>query len=327
MINLTINGSIYSFPEEGDENWGDIETSAIQALVNNTLFKSGGNFFLSDDVSFGSNFGLLVKYIKSVSSNIAESGTIRLANGDTIAFRNYGDSADLSISVNSSNKLLFNGSEVIDAAKFDANTILAANTDDTPVALTISENTIVGRKTGGNIASLSIADILDMIYPKGIVSEYAGSSAPAGWLMCDGSAISRATYSGLFAVIGETWGVGDGSTTFNVPDMRGATPRGVGTSTVFTDNSKAVALGEVINDAFQGHFHNVYTAGLGENAVIVTRAGVGATTSELAAGNSGTGTVDGLRVAAAISNGTNGTPRKGNETTGKARGINFIIKY
>lgn len=171
-----------------------------------------------------------------------------------------------------------------------------------------------------------VTALQSQIVPSGSVLAYAGSSAPTGWLICDGSAVSRTTYSDLFTAISTTWGVGDGSTTFNLPDLRAATLRGVGTSTIFTDNTKTVTLAETIDDAAQGHFHNVYTAGLGENAVIVTRAGVGATTSELAAGNSGTGTVDGLRIASMISNGANGTPRKGNETTGKARGVNFIIK-
>lgn len=49
----------------------------------------------------------------------------------------------------------------------------------------------------------------------------AASSAPSLWVLCYGQAISRATYSGLFGAIGTTWGVGDGTTTFNVPDLRG----------------------------------------------------------------------------------------------------------
>lgn len=55
----------------------------------------------------------------------------------------------------------------------------------------------------------------------GAVIPYAGSSAPSGWLLCDGSAVSRTTYATLFDVIGTTYGSGDGSTTFNVPDLRG----------------------------------------------------------------------------------------------------------
>lgn len=62
---------------------------------------------------------------------------------------------------------------------------------------------------------------------------YAGSVVPIGWLACDGSAVSRATYAALFAAIGTTWGIGDGATTFNLPDMRGRVPVGDGTGTVF----------------------------------------------------------------------------------------------
>lgn len=57
--------------------------------------------------------------------------------------------------------------------------------------------------------------------PTGVVTAFAGSSAPPGYVLCDGSAVTRGDYSRLFAVIGTTYGEGDGSTTFNVPDMRG----------------------------------------------------------------------------------------------------------
>lgn len=57
--------------------------------------------------------------------------------------------------------------------------------------------------------------------PVGALMPFAGASAPAGWLLCGGQAVSRTTYSALFAVVGTTYGAGDGSTTFNVPDLRG----------------------------------------------------------------------------------------------------------
>lgn len=64
-----------------------------------------------------------------------------------------------------------------------------------------------------------------------MVAAFAGASAPGGWLLCDGSAVSRATYAALFAVIGTTYGAGNGSTTFNVPDLRGRAIYGVGPGT------------------------------------------------------------------------------------------------
>lgn len=63
--------------------------------------------------------------------------------------------------------------------------------------------------------------------PSGIISAYGGTSAPSGWLICDGSAISRTGFASLFAAIGTAYGAGDGSTTFNIPDLRGLFLRGV----------------------------------------------------------------------------------------------------
>lgn len=66
----------------------------------------------------------------------------------------------------------------------------------------------------------------EVIMPTGVIVPFGGSSAPAGHLLCNGAAVSRTTYADLFAVIGTTYGAGDGSTTFNVPDMRGRFPLG-----------------------------------------------------------------------------------------------------
>jgi microcystin-dependent protein len=60
----------------------------------------------------------------------------------------------------------------------------------------------------------------------GIIMAYAGSGVPSGWLRCDGSAVGRAAYPTLFTTIGVAYGAGDGSTTFNVPDLRGRVPVG-----------------------------------------------------------------------------------------------------
>jgi microcystin-dependent protein len=56
--------------------------------------------------------------------------------------------------------------------------------------------------------------------PTGAVMDFAMATAPTGWLACDGQAVSRTTYAALFAAVGTTWGVGDGSTTFNVPPLQ-----------------------------------------------------------------------------------------------------------
>lgn len=87
------------------------------------------------------------------------------------------------------------------------------------------------------------------------VQMLAGGAVPAGWLLCNGQAVSRTTYALLFAAIGETWGAGDGVATFNVPDMRGRVPRGVAAT------GAGDALGETFgadtHDHGIGHTHNV----------------------------------------------------------------------
>lgn len=79
----------------------------------------------------------------------------------------------------------------------------------------------------------------DVGSPTGTISMFAGSTAPTGYLICDGSAVSRTTYAGLYAVIGTTYGTGDGSTTFNLPNLKGKVPVGQDTSDTSFD-----ALGE-----------------------------------------------------------------------------------
>ena len=64
----------------------------------------------------------------------------------------------------------------------------------------------------------------------GSITMYAGANAPDGWLICDGSAVSRTTYADLFSVIGTTYGSGDDSTTFNIPNLKGRVPVGLDTS-------------------------------------------------------------------------------------------------
>ncbi len=85
--------------------------------------------------------------------------------------------------------------------------------------------------------------------PVGTVTAFAGATVPAGTLLCDGSAVSRTVYASLFAQIGTTYGSGDGSTTFNLPDYRGMFLRGRVDVTSVTGSGTAIS-----NQAtFNGH--------------------------------------------------------------------------
>lgn len=78
----------------------------------------------------------------------------------------------------------------------------------------------------------------------GEITSFAGAVVPSGWLLCDGTAVSRATYATLFSAIGTSYGVGNGSTTFNVPDYRGRSVVGAGAGTGLTNRVIGQALGE-----------------------------------------------------------------------------------
>ena len=93
-----------------------------------------------------------------------------------------------------------------------------------------------------NIPQIPISQIVgggNRTVPSGVITAYAGSTAPTDWLLCDGSAVSRTgETAALFAAIGTVYGVGDGSTTFNLPDLRGRVAVGKGS------NASVDALGE-----------------------------------------------------------------------------------
>ena len=86
--------------------------------------------------------------------------------------------------------------------------------------------------TSGQILTAAATNS-DLAFPTGVIVPYAGSTAPSqganAWLLCDGAAVSRTTYAALFAVVASTYGPGDGSTTFNVPNSSGRVLMGAGT--------------------------------------------------------------------------------------------------
>ena len=94
----------------------------------------------------------------------------------------------------------------------------------------------------------------------GLVRMYGNAAAPIGWLLCDGSAVSRTLYVALFTAIGTTWGVGDGATTFNVPDLRGTFPIGSDDTYTIADTGGAATVTLTSNEmAAHTHVQNAHT--------------------------------------------------------------------
>lgn len=108
------------------------------------------------------------------------------------------------------------------------------------------------------------------VVPIGVVVDFAGTVAPTGWLMCYGQAISRSTYDDLFSVIGTTFGVGDGSTTFNLPDLRGRVTAGKddmgGTSADRLTNQTGGLNGDTLGATGGAETHALTTAQLASHS-------------------------------------------------------------
>jgi microcystin-dependent protein len=159
--------------------------------------------------------------------------------------------------------------------------------------------------------------------PVGQIIESASSTTPSGFLPCDGTAVSRSQYADLFVAIGTTYGVGDGSTTFNVPNLKGIFPRGAGSQTI-GGISYSATLGQSQGDQMQGHLHGP-PSGANNYFVNVNSGGDvfngGGSAYRFNFGSSFTNT------GGPINDGSNGTPRTGSETRPANVAVNYYIRY
>jgi microcystin-dependent protein len=141
----------------------------------------------------------------------------------------------------------------------------------------------------------------------GAIEPYGGDydAIPSGWLICDGLAVSRTTYADLFAVVGTSFGVGDGSTTFNVPDLRDKFPKGApnatdpgttgGSNTVTLSTSELPVHSHSVNNPSHSHSYtrpsNASNYGQYNNSKANTSSGstTGGATQATTVGNAGSG--------------------------------------
>lgn len=153
--------------------------------------------------------------------------------------------------------------------------------------------------------------------PVGAIFPFGGTDIPISFLLCDGSAVSRTDYAELFEVIGTSFGEGDGSTTFNIPDLREATTKGVGLTGLSNNHYDAdgLAVGEFIDDRVQVHQHQLNIVGSSSH--------IGQSVSDGTHANykSGGATVANELRAKDIPEG-----RSGATTEVKSVGVNYLIK-
>ena len=108
---VTLNGIPYIIPDTGDQNWGNEVSNYLVALSTGVLTLAGGNFPLTAEADFGTNYGIKLPYLKSATANAATVGEVRLANTDSIEWRNSDNTNNLSLYIQG-NALYFNGSPV-----------------------------------------------------------------------------------------------------------------------------------------------------------------------------------------------------------------------
>ena len=114
-----------------------------------------------------------------------------------------------------------------------------------------------------NTGSLKTSTVTSATMPAGTIMAYAGATAPLGFLFCDGTAVSRTGYASLYAAISGTFGVGDGTTTFNLPDLRGRSIVGLGTNAAV--NALALSDGVAVANRRPQHRHTAHTHNSGGN--------------------------------------------------------------
>lgn len=172
-------------------------------------------------------------------------------------------------------------------------------------------------------------EFVQNLLPPGTVLPFAGAVPPTGWLLCDGSNVSRTTYARLFAVIGTTYGAGDGSTTFRLPDLRGEFIRGL-------DNGRGVdpgrTLGSLQLDQMQRLTGTISAATTGGGAPLLS-GGNGVFRADTSTGAPGIGTTGSgsTRYASVLFDSADSpNARVSSTTSGETRprsvALNYIIK-
>lgn len=184
----------------------------------------------------------------------------------------------------------------------------------------IADSAVTTPKLANNAITQAKLDSNLIFVPSGMILPFGGTSSPSGFLSCDGAAVSRSTYATLYAAIGTTWGAGDGSSTFNLPDLRAMFLRGTGThgtqNMANGNDFAAPAVGTFELDQMQDHKHEVpMSPGTGLQGY-----------SSYTIGNHAYNTTYNFNTTAPLEINSQGTPRVGDETRPVNASVLYVIK-
>jgi len=266
---VVFNSVSYSIPQYNDTGYaqgaGNL-SSYLVAISTGTLQQSGGAFTLTADVNFGANFGLLAKYYTSTTATPATAGSVRLAHADTIDWRNNNDNGNLALSVDSSDRLLYNGSivqtgsgfvtsitgtahQVIASAATGAVTLSLPQSIDTTSIPTFAAEILTGtlsltppsgnpsisfNTTGGGVVTLSVPAAASTTFPLTLPSAQGAANS---FLKNDGTGLlSWSAASGNF-VSSITGTANQITASASTGAVTLSTPQDIGTSSNVTFNT------------------------------------------------------------------------------------------
>lgn len=285
--------STYELPlDAGGKAVGRTEMNALfSTLAENIYFQQQGGVY-SYDSKIDYTVGTLVLYSSNLYKCIqAHSHTTPRAPTNTSYWQKIVIQSDIAnfVTLNTAQTISaiknFSALPTTSVAPTGSTQLTNKSYVDTKVSLS-GNQTVAGTKTfsssplmptatagdsstkGANTAFVQNA--IAQLVPTGIILAFGGVTAPNGFLMCNGSAVSRTTYANLFKMIGTRYGAGDGSTTFNVPKLNnGSFVRGVAPSAVGT--SYSASLPPLTTSSNGVHTHTRGTMDITANAQILVR--------------------------------------------------------
>lgn len=227
----------YQITPRGIEDIATGQTLTVESLgANDMILREPETVFDSLNATNLSAGAITVSGVATLNGNTSINGSLALSNAARTTLAASTTTAGF-VELATSGEAASGQSEVVAV---------------TPAGLALALNNLTASITQSINASAAIST------PIGTVFYVARSSAPAGWLKANGAAVSRTTYAALFAVLGTTFGAGDGSTTFNLPDLRGEFLRG-------WDDGRGVDSGRAIGSAqaqdYLSHSHSINDPG------------------------------------------------------------------
>ncbi|GJE37852.1 tail fiber protein [Methylobacterium persicinum] len=251
QLSVSANGSgaipVLADTQSGSVNLSGQEVQAGAAVLLVYDANRGAFHLIGGNGSSGSGFGTIqnLPVANVVDLGLVNTHNVGITGNGTIS--SFGSSASTTSPIY---QILIGGSVFLQGS---SNLLVPGNT----LYLGSGDALTALYSGGGQWRVINYQPASNSGLPAGLIASFASPQCPASWVAADGSAQSRTTFAALYAVIGGTWGVGDGSTTFNLPDLRGVFARGV-------DNGAGQDPGRILGsyqaDALQDHNHPTYNA-------------------------------------------------------------------